>query len=88
MDVPTHRNLKKTARRRAKCGTLVNDILDPNLRAQNDHLGRFLRGRSNVINSKVSAHFGLVVAPPNVVGGTETILYVTFRENLEISYFH
>ena len=64
-DVPTHRNLQKTIWRRAKRSTLVNDISDPNLGAQNDTRGRFLRGRSNVINSKVSAHFGLPVAPRN-----------------------
>ena len=63
LDVPTHRNLQKTARRTAKRSTLVNDMLDPNLGAQNDTRGRFLRGRSNVINSKVSAHFGPPVAP-------------------------
>ena len=65
LDAQTHRNLQKTTRRIAKRSTLVNDILDPNLGAQNDTRGRFWRGRSNAINSKVSAHFGLPVAPQN-----------------------
>ena len=48
---------------------------------------RFWRRRPNVINSKVSAHFGLLVALPNVLGGTETIVYVTFRANQRFLLF-
>ena len=48
---------------------------------------RFWRRRPNVINYKISAHFGFLVALPNVLGGTETIVYITFRANQRFLLF-